>query len=65
MIAFIGAQYPKAVIPLAVCFHVRYGVCYRDLEEIMAERGVSVDCTALKRWVTRYSGASLRQPVAA
>jgi putative transposase len=57
MISFKGAQYPKYVILFAVFFYVRYGVSYRDLEEIMAERGVSVDHTTLNRWVTRYSGA--------
>uniref|UniRef100_UPI00147F6041 IS6 family transposase n=1 Tax=Ruegeria lacuscaerulensis TaxID=55218 RepID=UPI00147F6041 len=57
MISFKGAQYPREVILFAVFFYVRYGVSYRDLEEIMAERGVSVDHTTLNRWVTRYSGA--------
>ncbi|WP_298855726.1 IS6 family transposase [uncultured Ruegeria sp.] len=57
MISFKGAQYPKDVILFAVFFYVGYGVSYRDLEEIMAERGVSVDHTTLNRWVTRYSGA--------
>lgn len=57
MISFKGAQYPKDVILFAVFFYVRYGVSYRDLEEIMGERGVSVDHTTLNRWVTRYSGA--------
>ncbi len=57
MISFKGAQYPKDVILFAVFFYVRYGVSYRDLEEIMAERGVSVDHTTLNRWVTRYSCA--------
>ncbi len=57
MISCKGAQYPKDVILFAVFFYVRYGVSYRDLEEIMAERGVSVDHTTLNRWVTRYSGA--------
>ena len=45
------------MILFAVFFYVRYGVSYRDLEEIMAERDVSADHTTLKRWVTRYSGA--------
>ncbi|WP_298854574.1 IS6 family transposase [uncultured Ruegeria sp.] len=57
MISFKGAQYPKDVILFAVFFYVRYGVSYRDLEEIMRERGVSVDHTTLNRWVARYSGA--------
>jgi hypothetical protein len=32
---FKGAHYPKSVILYAVYFYVRYGVSYRDLEEIM------------------------------
>ncbi|NOC83128.1 IS6 family transposase [Ruegeria sp. HKCCD6428] len=57
MISFKGAQYPKDVILFAVFFYLRYGVSYRDLEEIMSERGVAVDHTTLNRWVTRYSSA--------
>ncbi|MCG7522825.1 IS6 family transposase [Ruegeria sp. Ofav3-42] len=56
MISFKGAQYPKDVILYAVFFYVRYGVSYRDLEEIMLERDISVDHTTLNRWVTRYPG---------
>ncbi|MFT7112988.1 MAG: putative transposase, partial [Porticoccaceae bacterium] len=35
-------HYPREMILYAVFFYVRYGVSYRDLEEIMAERGVAV-----------------------
>ena len=55
MISIKGAQYPKDVILYAVFFYVRYGVSYRDLEEIMEERGVKVDHATLNRWVIRYS----------
>ena len=57
MIAFEGTQHPEAVILFAVFFYIRYGVSYRDPEEIMAERGASVLHTSLNRWATRYSGA--------
>ena len=49
MIDFKGAHYPKDVILHAVFFYVRYAVSYRDLEEILAERGVLLiiqPCTA-------------------
>ena len=39
LVSFKGAHYPKSVILYAVYFYVRFGVSYRDLEEIMAERG--------------------------
>jgi len=57
MISFKGVHYPKEVILYAVFFYVRYGVSYRDLEEIMKERGVTVDHATLNRWVIRYSPA--------
>jgi putative transposase len=49
MISFNGAQFPKDVILFAVFFYVRYTVSYRDLEKIMAERGVTVDHATLNR----------------
>jgi hypothetical protein len=55
MISFKGVHFPKVGIPYAVFFYVRYGVSYRDLEEIMEERGVSVDHATLYRWVIDYS----------
>jgi putative transposase len=52
---FKGSHYPKSVILYAVFFYVRYGVSYRDLEEIMEERGVDVDHATLNRWVVKFS----------
>jgi len=55
MVSFKGVQFPKEVILFAVFFYVRYTVSYRDLEEIMAERGVILDHATLNRWVAKYS----------
>ncbi|TYC64263.1 IS6 family transposase [Rhodobacterales bacterium] len=57
MISFKGNHFPKDVTLFAVFFYVRYSVSYRDLEEIMQERGVDVDHATLNRWVLRYSPA--------
>ena len=57
MIDFKGAHYPKSEVLYAVYFYVRFAVSYRDLEEIMAERGVDVDQATLNRWVEKYSRA--------
>ncbi len=54
-IDFKGSHYPKDVILYAVFFYVRYAISYRDLEEIIAERGVQVDHATLNRWVVKYS----------
>ena len=54
-IDFKGSHYPKEVILHAVFFYVRYAVSYRDLEEIMVERGVQVDHATLNRSVIKFS----------
>ena len=43
MINFKGAHYPKELILYTVFFYVRYAFSYRNLEEIVLERGINVD----------------------
>jgi IS6 family transposase len=52
---FSGRHYPKDVILWAVRWYCRYGVSYRDLEEMLTEWGVPVDHTTVYRWVQRYA----------
>lgn len=54
-IDFKGSHYPKSVILYAVFFYVRYAVSYRDLEEIMVERGVDIDHATLNQWVVKFA----------
>ncbi|MFT7649934.1 MAG: hypothetical protein ACI8Y4_004699 [Candidatus Poriferisodalaceae bacterium] len=41
--AFAGYRFPPEVILLAVRWYLRYGLSYRDVEELLAERGIEVD----------------------
>ena len=43
------------MILLAVRWYLRYGLSYRDLEELLAERGIEVDHVTLYRWVQRFT----------
>jgi transposase-like protein len=43
------------VIVLAVRWYLRYGLSYRDVEELLAERGVQVDHVSICRWVQRFT----------
>ena len=52
---FSGRHFPREVILWAVRWYCRYGVSYRDLEEMMTERGVPVDHTTIYRWVQKYA----------
>jgi IS6 family transposase len=53
--AFAGFRFPPEVIMLAVRWYLRYGLSYRDLEELLAERGVNVDHVTLYRWVQCFT----------
>jgi transposase, IS6 family len=53
--AFAGFRYPSEVIVLAVRWYLRFGLSYRDLEELLAERGVEVDHVTIYRWVQRFT----------
>ena len=43
--AFAGYRFPPEVIVLAVRWHLRFGLSYRDVEELLAERGVEASST--------------------
>lgn len=43
------------IILLSVRWYCRYAVSYRDLEEMMADRGVRVDHSTINRWVLKYA----------
>jgi transposase, IS6 family len=52
--AFAGFRFPPEVIVLAVRWYLRFGLSYRDVEELLAERGIDVDHVTIHRWVRRF-----------
>ena len=52
---FAGFRFPPEVILIAIRWYLRYGLSYRDLEELLAERGIEVDHVTLFRWVQRFT----------
>src|SRR5256885_14965179 len=42
-------------IMVAVRWYLRYGLSYRDVEELLTERGITVDHVTVYRWVQRYT----------
>ena len=55
MSAFAGYRFPSEVILLAVRWYLRFGLSYRDLEELLAERGTEVDHVTLYRWAQHFA----------
>ena len=54
MIEFKGSHFEREVILWGMRWYVAYPISYRQLEEMMQERGVEVDHSTLNRWVVKY-----------
>jgi transposase-like protein len=52
---FTGFRFPSEVIVLAVRWYLRFGLSYRDIQELLAERGIEVDHVTVYRWVQRFT----------
>jgi len=52
--AFAGFRFPPEVIVVAIRWYLRFNLSYRDVEELLVERGVEVDHVTVFRWVQRF-----------
>jgi IS6 family transposase len=50
-----GYRFPREVIAVAVRWYLRYGLSYRDVEELLAERDIEVDHVTVYRWVQAFT----------
>ncbi len=55
MISFKGRWFEKTIILMVVRWYVAYSLSYRDIEEMIKERGISVDHATINRWVVKYA----------
>jgi transposase-like protein len=53
--ALAGFRFPADAVVVAVRWYLRYGLSHRDVEELLAERGVEVDHVTIYRWVQRFA----------
>ncbi len=53
--SFAGFRFPADVITVAVRWYLRYGLSYRDVEELLAERDITVNHVSVYRWVQRFN----------
>jgi transposase-like protein len=53
--AFAGFRFPSDVIVPAVRWYLRFGLSYRDVEELLTERGIQADHVTVYRWVLRFT----------
>ena len=58
---FAGFRFPPEVITIAVRWYLRYGLS-RNVEELLAERGIEVDHVTVYRWVQRFTPVLIDAP---
>ena len=53
-------RFPQAIILLAVRWYCQYPLSYRDVRDLLAERGIAVDAATIYRWVQKF-GPEIRK----
>jgi putative transposase len=56
-----GYRYPSDVIQRAVWMYLRFTLSYRDVEDLLAERGIEVSYETIRRWVTAFGPTIARR----
>ncbi len=51
---FKGKQFQQDVIIVAMGYYLRYNLSYREVQEILYDRGINVSHTKIYRWVQEY-----------
>ncbi len=59
--SYRGDRFPPEVIRHAVWFYYRFGLSFRDVEDLLAERGVTVTYEAIRQWYLRFGLAYARR----
>jgi len=55
MLSFKWKHLKQSIVLMAARWYLAYAISYRDIEELMAERGVKVDHSTVNRWVIEYA----------
>ena len=53
-ISYTRHQFPPEIIQHAVWLYLRFTLSYRDVEELLAERGIAVSYESVRRWVRKF-----------
>src|SRR5277367_6719361 len=60
-ISFARHQFPPAIIRHAVWLYLRFTLSYRDVEDLLAERGLDVSYETVRRWVSKFGPLFARE----
>src|SRR4051812_4572974 len=60
-LSYSGYRFPPDIIQRAVWLYLRFTLSYRDVEELLAERGIVVTYESIRRWVLAFGPAIARR----
>jgi transposase-like protein len=60
-ISFARHQFPPAIIRHVVRLYMRFTLSYRDVEDLLAERGLDISYETLRRWVLKFGPLFARE----
>src|SRR3954451_2876159 len=61
LLSYSGYQFPPEIIRHAVWMYLRFTLSFRDVEELLAERGITVAYETVRRWVVTFIPAIARR----
>src|ERR1700735_748234 len=53
-ISYAGYRFPPEVIHQAIWLYLRFTLSFRDVEDLLAERGIAVSYETVRRWVNHF-----------
>src|SRR4051794_25772040 len=53
-LSYSGYRFPRDIIQRAVWMYLRFTLSFRDVEELLAERGITVAYESIRRWVLTF-----------
>jgi putative transposase len=53
-ISYAGYRFPPEIIQQAIWLYLRFTLSLRDVEDLLAERGIAVSYETVRRWVNRF-----------
>ena len=56
-ISYSGYRFPPVIIQQAIWLYARFTLSFRDVEDLLAERGITVSYETVRRWVNHFGSA--------
>jgi hypothetical protein len=53
-ISYASHRFPSVIIQHAVWLYLRFSLSYRDIEDLLAERGLDISYETIRRWVAKF-----------